>query len=426
MKPTLAALACVAVFGLLGAHAQRRCASALVAPDVVIFIADDVADSDIDYLVPTAANEYRDLPNIHALAGQGLRLRAFYSHAWCAPTRDSLMFSKWLGRDHGIWSCRNVIPESLDFSAHNMARMFDDAGYHTAHFGKWHHGVPSDGSGWATATQAMGFDTGRTMIATIPPCGDPQPAGERATTDGVVTASTADMDLRIRDSFLVWWANTPSPRFAMVSFPGAHYPLKFPSFPLLPIDYPTIPATDRAKFEAELIGVDTALGAMLAVMDAGDYRIFMGDNGTAPGTVRPDQDPNKVKSTCYQDGVRVPFVVAGPGIPSGIESADLASVVDLLPTFREMLGLSGPPVDGISLFSTKRDIVFCYGPEPVGSTVPLLVSAVIGVRWKLLQDDFGAELLFDLQSDPAEMNPLAPVGPIAAHLRARRVSILGR
>jgi arylsulfatase A-like enzyme len=69
-------LTAIASVMLLALAAQAR-------PDVVIFVIDDVADSDID-AIPT--------PNLDQLAAQGVRYRRAYAHAWCAPSRDSLMF----------------------------------------------------------------------------------------------------------------------------------------------------------------------------------------------------------------------------------------------------------------------------------------------------------------------------------------------
>jgi arylsulfatase A-like enzyme len=402
----------LAILGCLSGGAAR---AATTAPDVVILVLDDVADSDVDAVsAPSAQNPVRGLPNIMGLAAQGLRCRRWYSHNWCAPTRDSLMYSRWLGDLHGAWACAAPEARSLDLSTYGMAHAFQGAGYHTAVFGKWHWGVDQDGSPWETAPAAMGFEHAAALWPIPATC---QPVNQ------------TNMSILIRDEFLSWWAATTGPRFALLSFEAAHAPWAYPPTSLLPPGYPIKPPgspslTPRMLYEAELVGADTAIGAILAVLDDGDVRIIMGDNGTpgvladgshAQDATRDDQDSAKVKLTCFEDGVRIPFIVAGPGIPAGVESFELGSVVDVFPTLRAFVGIAGPPLEGTA---APHDLVFCWG----GST---LDSAVISPRWKLRTTNGGSEELYDLQSDPLENAPLPAVGPVAAFLRTRRIAILG-
>jgi len=243
------------------------------------------------------------------------------------------------------------------------------------------------------------------------------------------TPNTTNISIQIRDAFLSWWAATPGPRFAVLSFEAAHAPWSYPPLSLLPPGYPIKSPgspllTNRVLYEAELVGADTAIGSILSVLDDGDVRIVMGDNGTpgadngshAQDATRDDQDPEKVKLTCFEDGVRIPFIVAGPGIPAGVENHALGSVIDILPTLLQFCGIpQAQPLDGVA---GPHDLVFCWG----GQT---LDSAIIGARWKLHTENDGTEELYDLQTDPHELLPLPAIGPVAAFMRTRRLSILG-
>lgn len=399
------------------------CASAPQS-DVVIFVIDDVADSDLD-VVPT--------PNLDALAAGGMRFRRAYAHAWCAPTRDSLNRSAWLGIDRGD-ACAppgpNTPPPSATFG---MAAAFKSAGYATLHVGKWHIGTAPTGD-WRLAPAFFGYDSVRNGIFVGPVCNIPGAAQMRVD-DGVESIVTEDNTIACRDAFLEWWNATPSPRFAVVNFGSAHAPFKRPPSSILPPGTPNpFNPTNRQEFEWEIQGVDFVLGQMLAVVGPQAYVVFLGDNGT-PGLVagenpsktvatRPDQDPAKVKLTCYEDGVRVPLIFRGPGVVSG-ENRCPVHAIDILPTFAQIFGASAMPQAqgrpfGASLIGLKGSTapVFVWAPSP------RLDRAMIGPRWKLLTRPDGVEELFDLSNDPRELSPLPPTGPEADALRAARDAIL--
>jgi len=391
-------------------------------PDVVVFVIDDVADSDID-AIPT--------PNLDRLAAEGVRFRRAYSHAWCAPTRDALMRSTWLGDFHGD-GCGPPGASTLDFGEFNLAKLFEGQGYHGVHLGKWHLGTNAIGP-WEMTPHLMGFDHVRACF----PIGDCDSVARTwlRLDDGATSNASGDITIALRDAFAEWWDSLPGPRFAMVNFSAAHRPFIFPPRSILPPRYPRpLDPTNREAFEAEVVGVDFVIGQLLPALGPDTWIVFMGDNGTPGATpgmplresdaTRNDQDPTRVKLTCYEDGVRVPLIIRGPGVRRGTESQDLVHVVDFLPTFAEILGTpQHAPVDGVSfapvLFggAGARNFVFVHSP-------PRRDNAIIQQRWKLLTNVKGVEELYDLQNDPRERHPLAPIGPVANRLRLLRSSIL--
>lgn len=118
----------------------------------------------------------------------------------------------------------------------------------------------------------------------------------------------------------------------------------------------------------------------------------------------------------YEEVVRVPLIVAGPGVPAGQRiDGTLASLTDLLPTLCGLLGLAAPPGDGLDLSGwlgrdrlrqTRRLAVSEWWSE-WGSTVEpgrMLREA----RWKYVHyREDGGEQLFDLAADPGETRNLA-------------------
>ncbi len=391
-------------------------------PDVVIFVIDDVADSDID-AVPT--------PNIDALAAGGMRFRRAYAHAWCAPTRDSLARSSWLGVDHGD-TCAPPGPKTGG-STFNLASAFKTAGYHTLHVGKWHLGTAPAGD-WRLTPEFFGYDAVRNGIFVGPTCDVPG-SDQMRVDDGVTSIVNEDNTIACRDAFLAWWNATPGPRFAVVNFGSAHAPFKRPPSEILPQGTPNPPnPTNRQEYEWEIQGVDFVLGEMLPAVGESAFVFFLGDNGT-PGLVpgeppgktvatRPDQDPARVKLTCYEDGVRVPLIVRGPGVVKGVSQA-VVNAVDILPTLGQILGAGG--MQGLQGRAFGGALLGLRGVRPptfVWSPPPRLDRAMIGPRWKLLTTPDGTEVLYDLLNDPREQSPLPPTGPDADALRAARDAIL--
>jgi len=132
----------------------------------------------------------------------------------------------------------------------------------------------------------------------------------------------------------------------------------------------------------------------------------------------------------YEEQIRVPLLLRGPGLPAGRRIRDPVRLVDLLPTLLEIAGLAPPPgLDGRSLLPLLRG-----GDPPPPETLlrttgeagkPARVGLRSG-RFKLVVSDPLAHPrtpsmeLFDLEHDPAERHNLAEEEPeLRARLRAR-------
>ena len=76
---------------------------------------------------------------------------------------------------------------------------------------------------------------------------------------------------------------------------------------------------------------------------------FLTDNGTAAFANDPEVSG---KNTMTENGLRIPLVVNGPGVTSGVASDAMVHIVDVLPTVVELTGGSAEwpvPLDGRSL-----------------------------------------------------------------------------
>src|SRR6185503_12667168 len=79
---------------------------------------------------------------------------------------------------------------------------------------------------------------------------------------------------------------------------------------------------------------------------ANTYVFFTADNGYMAG---PHRFPTG-KDAPYEESIRVPLLVRGPGVPAGVSLAHDVSNVDLAPTFAELGQAQAPGfIDGRSL-----------------------------------------------------------------------------
>ena len=103
--------------------------------------------------------------NIDRMAAEGIRFEQFYvGSPICSPSRVAITTGQYPAR-HLIHSYLNSreknrqrgMRDFLDPAAPAVARAFQQAGYATAHFGKWHMGGGRD-VGDAPLPAAYGFD----------------------------------------------------------------------------------------------------------------------------------------------------------------------------------------------------------------------------------------------------------------------------
>ncbi len=111
------------------------------------------------------------------------------------------------------------------------------------------------------------------------------------------------------------------------------------------------------------------------------------------------------KCSMYEDSIRVPWVMAGPGVREGHVDTACVSHLEMFPTICEALELPQPwHKRGVSLLSTER-------PEFVmsefhGNGFPNGIFAVRCGKWKLVETVHQRPQLYDLETDPDEMHDL--------------------
>ncbi len=408
--------------------ATTGCAPA--KPNFVFILTDDHGWSQLSFAmdpeVGDAASDYLETPNMARLAASGMRFSSGYSPApLCTPTRRSIFCGMTPARQRGTefasefdWDGRLTLPQALKQA---------DSSYRTAHFGKF-------GSQMGASPEQVGFDEsdGPTTNRTG---GMPAPMQERGRS---VTAEDPKLAFAITDraiDFARRQVAAGHPFYVQLSHYAAHLQVQSRSESLERFEAKG--GADRAvthAFAGMLYDLDEAVGRMLdALGELGvaesTYVILMADNGgrgTIPGApdtlAEPNRPLNGAKHSLLEGGIRVPFVVAGPGVRADSVSHVPVTGYDLLPTLYDLAGGAAPlpeEVDGGSF----REVLENGGAGTVARAFGGLVfhrprqrrnpaSAIRAGDYKLLLRYATAarsrsRSLYNLADDPLERHDLS-------------------
>ena len=428
-------------------------------PNLVLIVADDLDRN----LGTTDA-----MPNLHrTLVQQGLTVSDFFvTNALCAPSRATLLRGQYTHSHLVGW---NGPPSGgfdpffrMGHEASTLATWLQGSGYRTMLAGKYLNGFPEGASrthlppGWSEFVSPVddeaykGFDYQMNENGRIV-------SYRRRTKDYLtdVLARKAEDFLRRSGGtpfflYLTPYAPhhpaTPAPRHDRL-FARAQVP-RTPSFN--EEDVSDKPAPRSALARSEIEDIDLLYQARLQSMQAVDemvarvvdvlertgrlgdtYIFFTSDNGFHMGQhrLRPQ------KATPYEEDVRVPLIIRGPGVPAG-ETLEgyLAGNVDLAPTLAELAGVAIPHfVDGRSLAPLLRDdrpapsswrqafLLEQYSDEgliapPTRSDQAIFIG-LRTLRYKYVEYWTGVREIYDLASDPYELSNQG--GTAAADLLAQ-------
>lgn len=376
-------------------------------PNVLFLLTDDQrADA-----IGAFGNPYIITPNLDALAGRGVAFWNAYcmggnNAAVCTPSRNMLLSGRAYFR----------FKRFAEADKPNVPKSFRNAGYETWHLGK--RGNTADEIHKVFEHSAyLDDEKART-------CGEP----------GKETVETAIDFLDHRDSarpFLMWieFAVPHDPRVASADLMNRYDREKIPLppnfMPLHPFDNGEMEVRDERlapwpRTEAEIrrhlhdyyaviTGLDREIGKLIEQLRAkGEIEntviVFTSDNGLALGS-----HGLMGKQNLYDHSMKVPLIVAGPGIRAGNSEA-LVYLLDLFPTLCDLAGLAIPNgLDGISLkpvIDGKAERV----RESLFLAYRDVQRAIRDERFKLIRyPQINRTQLFDLTDDPNEMRDISGV-----------------
>lgn len=174
----------------------------------------------------------------------------------------------------------------------------------------------------------------------------------------------------------------------------------------------------RGQIESMLAVDETVKRLVAKVRKGGDKRktffIFTSDNGLQMGAHRL-----RFKAVLYDESVRVPLIIRGPGVPAGAVRTQPVSNVDLAPTILALAkARAGLTVDGRSLLPVIRNPGHGAGREILFETNRIGAEAegLLSGQWKLIDHASGEAELYDLAADPWELENQAGNPAHAARL----------
>lgn len=429
----------------------------------VFLLADDLGWADL----ACYGADLHETPNLDRLAKESVRFTDAYAAApVCTPTRASILTGKTPARLHmTIWReasadpplKRKLVPPiavgDLPHEQVTLAEVLHDAGYYTAHVGKWHLGDASffpetqgfdaniGGSHWGAPTTFFfpysGSGTFGNEFRYVPhlELGSP---GEYLTDRLTSEAIRIVENVHNRPFFLnMWWHSV-------------HTPIEAPEPMVEPFRQRLRPEMNHqnASYAAMVASLDKNVGRLLAKLEelgVADRTVvlFTSDNGGFINQYRGQAVTNNAplrsgKGSLYEGGVRVPLMIRWPGVtPNGATCRQPVSTIDFYPTLLEIAGLPGnaehnASVDGKSLVpllikpdgNLDRRTLYWHYPHYYPTTTP--VSSIRQGDWKLLHyyEDDRAEL-YNLADDLGEQNDLAAARPeVAKRLRTELDGLL--
>ena len=400
-------------------------------PNIIIIYTDDMGIGDLSCY----GGSYQT-PNIDKMASEGIRFEQYYSASpICSPSRVGILtgqeparhqITSYLQTKKGNRACEQA--DYLAANAPSMAKMLKQAGYKTAHFGKWHMGGGRDVEN-APAISEYGFDEFRSTWESP----DPDPL---LTSSNWIWADTDSIKRWSRTRYFVdktidfLHRNPDKPCFINLWPDDMHTPWvggddndgKYEGGP-----------NEEKSFVAVLKEYDRQIGRLLAEIkkmgiDENTLVIFTSDNGPLPNfEQKRSVGLRGTKLSLYEGGIRMPFIVWQPKtIKAGIvDSESVVSALDLLPSFVKLAkgklpngyesngtnilkSFKGKPViRKSSLFWEygRNETSFKYPPHKQDRSPSL---AIRNGKYKLLMNSTGEDLaLYDLLKDPKEQHNIA-------------------
>lgn len=167
-----------------------------------------------------------------------------------------------------------------------------------------------------------------------------------------------------------------------------------------------------AQYDGEIAAVDAEVGRLLDALDASAVRdrtlvVLTSDHGESLGEHDYFFDHGE---NVFDPSMRVPLILAGPGVEAGVRSDVLATTLDLVPTVLDAVKVSYPPdLWGESLLPAARGEARPARPRLVGQNDRNLLAAW-DRRFKIVAtptEAGAAYALYDRQEDPGETRDIA-------------------
>ena len=399
-------------------------------PNIVFIYADDWGYGDLS----CHGSTFCKTPNLDKMADEGINFQNFaVCNPVCSPSRTAIMTGHFPARHsvHGHFATveshmNRGMPDWLDPNEVMLPRLLKEAGYTTAHYGKWHLSnthVPDGPS-----PLEYGYDDFDAFNVSV--------RFPQMSADSTMTRTINFIEKKKDEPFFVnvWIHATHTPHYPkekfLAQFPELNEQQKVYAAVIAEADYNIGLLLDKLKE----LGIDEKTLVIFS-SDNGPENTgtqenkHSDDNSTGPGlgryySVGETGGLRGQKRSLFAGGVRTPFIVRWPGVvpPGIIDRTTPVAGVDLLPSFVELAGGTLPAdykPDGESIVpafrgeSFKRKSVIFWQWLYAGNRTDFWPS--LGVQdgeWRLLVNkDLNRTELYNTNTDWSEQKNIAAENP---------------
>lgn len=416
-------------------------------PNIVMVLIDDMGWGDLSCF----GNKEASTPNIDRIASEGIRFEQFYVNApICSPSRCAFTTGQYPQRwriqsflnnraDNQRRGCANW----LDPEAPTLARLLDQHGYATGHFGKWHLGGQRDVDE-APPISAYGFHETLTNFEGMGPKLLPMTMKPGELKPGRIWEDAERLGGPVvwmqRSEITAGFVNAAIPFMNRASSAGKPFFVNIwpddvhgPWWP--PVEKWT--EGKRGMYLSVLQEMDRQLGRLfdhlrsVPALRENTLLLICSDNGPEPGA--GSAGPFRgTKATLYEGGTRSPLIVWGPGWVVGakagsVNTTSVFAAFDLAPSLLSITGIRAPGIrfDGENVAPallgqknvSRAAPIFWRRPPDRKTVSPALPERLpdLAMRegtWKLLCNYDGTQpQLYALDQDRGEKTDLAPEKP---------------
>ena len=289
-------------------------------------------------------------PRLDQMAKEGMRFTSFYAQTVCGPARTALMTGCYPMRTRRAEHDNGKVPHpAMSLDEVTVAELLKKLGYETGMSGKWDLSGRANGTFRAKLNpSAQGFD-----MSLWSPWSESKRIyeAEKLTVKNTERAQVTKVFTDRAIDFIT--ANKDKPFFLYLPHPMPHTPLAASK------DF-------KGKSAGGLYGdvieeLDFHIGRVLDTvknlgLDDNTYIIFTSDNG--PWWIRGDDaghcEPlRSAKTSTYDGGLRVPFIIKAPGkVPAGTTCDLVCAGIDIMPTIIKLAGGTIPQdrvIDGLDI-----------------------------------------------------------------------------
>ena len=418
-------------------------------PNIVMIMADDLGMMDVHCY----GNKLVDTPALDQLASEGMRFTDAYAAApVCSPTRAAMMTGQAPSRlrltnhapghkdgfsleDSDLQEAESV--RNLALSYTTIAEHLQEAGYATAHIGKWHLSYVARNNKTGLTELGLrpehqGFEVNIGGCSRGGPPSYFAPYRIPALEDG---PDGEYLPERLADEAIKYVQANKDKPFYLNYWPySVHYPIEAREDLIAKYKKRKGPGIKDPVYAAMIEAMDIEIGRFLAALDEAGLRentlvIFKSDNGGYNGDNRPLKG---FKGMLWEGGIRIPWIVRWPGkVKPGTTCSTPVISTDCFPTLLEIAGLTPDldhPIDGESLVplftqtaDLKRDAIYFHYPNYAFHKYNKLGGVIREGEYKLIKRYGDGKLeLFNLNDDIGEKKNPAQASPeLAARLEKK-------